>query len=420
MIGFPFDSHVTFESDGTPVYDRAITSAPLRKLIAKLLTDGILPNPSTNLQVEAGSGMNVVVNPGFAICAGGLKLEENQRTLAIQAADSNYDRIDTVVLRWNDNDSERICDLYIVEGIPAASPLRPELTRTESIWELGLADLFINKNSSAISNQRITDTRYESARCGIISAISEFDTTTLYQQVQADLAGFKASEQADFITWFNDIKGQLSEDAAGNLQKQIGTLESLKTEVKTNLVNALNWVVDKTFGVIAKLGSADISKIGDGTVTGAIVNNKEAIEDVTQSLTNKNRATTICRLNTTIYDNDSQDLYTEFTCEQNPNDFNLFTAIVSAAYMQTPVYIKEWYSETEDGINISASRTIPVDKHYYNYYYTMITWERNQTAPYKIKVRRAREFFITSTDGVSVEKIGFNGNLPIQCLQGIK
>ena len=288
MIGFAFDSHVTFESDGTPVYDRAITSAPLRKLIAKLLTDGVLPNPSTNLQVEAGRGMNVVVNPGFAICAGGLKLEENQRTLAIQAADSNYDRIDTVVLRWNDNDSERICDLYIVEGIPAASPLRPELTRTESIWELGLADLFVNKNSSAISNQRITDTRYETARCGIISAISEFDTTTLYQQVQADLAGFKASEQADFITWFDDIKGQLSEDAAGNLQKQIGTLESLKTEVKTNLVNALNWVVDKMSGVIAKLGSADISKIGDGTVTGAIVNNKEAIEDVSQSLTNIN------------------------------------------------------------------------------------------------------------------------------------
>ena len=91
--------------------------------------------------------MNVVVNPGFAICAGGLKLEENQRTLAIQAADSNYDRIDTVVLRWNDNDSERICDLYIVEGIPAASPLRPELTRTESIWELGLDRIyFVNKN----------------------------------------------------------------------------------------------------------------------------------------------------------------------------------------------------------------------------------------------------------------------------------
>ena len=37
-----------------------------------------------------------------------------------------------------------------------------------------------------------------------------------------------------------------------------------------------------------KIGTTDISGIGDGTVTGAIVNNKEAIEDVTQSLTNLN------------------------------------------------------------------------------------------------------------------------------------
>ena len=352
MIGFPFDSHVTFESDGTPVYDRAITSAPLRKLIAKLLTDGILPNPSTNLQVEAGSGMNVVVNPGFAICAGGLKLEENQRTLAIQAADSNYDRIDTVVLRWNDNDSERICDLYIVEGIPAASPLRPELTRTESIWELGLADVFVNKNSSAISNQRITDTRYETARCGIISAISEFDTTTLYQQVQSDLAGFKASEQADFITWFNDIKGQLSEDAAGNLQKQIGTLESLKTEVKTNLVNALNWVVDKTSGVIAKLGSADISKIGDGTVTGAIVNNKEAIEDVTQSLIPNYETTK------TVLSDNSKASYTKkyvvnkdswFACDhQSYNGYS-------------------WGNVFVNDIRVAGFRAMPIDEAHYAY-----------------------------------------------------
>lgn len=39
-----------------------------------------------------------------------------------------------------------------------------------------------------------------------------------------------------------------------------------------------------------KIGTTDISGIGDGTVTGAIVNNKEAIEDVTQSLTDKANA----------------------------------------------------------------------------------------------------------------------------------
>ena len=240
------------------------------------------------------------------------------------------------------------------------------------------------------------------------------------------------------------VSGEKTSVAFGKIAKAVSTLISHTTSKATNSVlghvklsDSTSSTSASTAGVAAtpkavkaaydlansnteKLGTTDISGIGDGTVTGAIVNNKEAIEDVSQSLTNKNIATVICRPKTTIYDNDSQDLYTEFTCEQNPNDFNLFTAIVSAAYMQTPVYIKEWYSETEDGINISASRTIPVDKHYYNYYYTMITWERNQTAPYKIKVRRAREFFITSTDGVSVHEIGFPGGLFIDALQGIK
>lgn len=196
------------------------------------MTDGVLPNPSTNMQVSAGTGMNVLVEPGFAICSGGMKLEESQRTLAIQAADVNYDRIDTVVLRWNDNDSERICDFYIVPGTPASSPIRPVLTRTESIWEIGLADLFITKNSTEISNQRITDTRHETERCGVISAISEFDTTSIYQQVQADLADFKAEEQTEFLAWFENVRNMLSEDAAGNLQLQIDEInEKLSGEV---------------------------------------------------------------------------------------------------------------------------------------------------------------------------------------------
>ena len=284
MIGYPFDSHVTFESDGTPVYDRAITSAPLRKLYKKLFSDGVMPNPSSNMQVSAGDGMNVIVSPGFAMCNGCLKLEEAQRTLAVQASSATYDRIDTVVLRLNDNDSDRICDFYILEGTPATSPVRPTLTRTESIWELGLADLFIAKNSTVISNQRITDTRYETARCGVVSSVSEFDTTTLYQQVQADLAGFKAEEQADFIAWFEEIKGQLSEDAAGNLQNQIGTLPSLVTEVKTSIVAAINWVAEKMSTLASKIGTSDISEIGDGTVTGAIASQKETLTQLTTDL----------------------------------------------------------------------------------------------------------------------------------------
>ena len=297
MIGFPFDSQVTYENDGTPVFDRAITSAPLRQLIKKMLSNGVLPNPSTNLQVQPGTGMNVIVNPGFAVIEGGLKYEETKRTLAVQASDSTYDRIDTVVLRWNDNINARICDLYVIQGIPASNPVRPELNRESSVYEIGLADLFIAANSSEISSARITDTRYESSRCGIISSIAEFDSDTIYDQVRADLAGFKTEEQAQFLSWFETIKGQLSEDAAGNLQVQIDNLKTADTKDNTvsfasndaenpssfenvellqsgekhySILRKISTMFKNVRRLISLMGNVDISTIGDGTVTGAI------------------------------------------------------------------------------------------------------------------------------------------------------
>ena len=284
MIGYPIDSHVTFNSQGAPTYDRAISSEPLRKLIKSLFSDGVLPNPSTNMQVQAGEGMSVIVNPGFAICNGCMKLEEKARTLVVQASSTSLDRIDTVILRLNNNEDVRSLDYYVLQGTPATNPVRPSLTQNDTIWEIGLADVFIASNTSVITNQRITDTRYETARCGIISSISEFDTTTLYNQVKADLDEFKDvseadftawttltkaafdnwmnTEKSDFDAWFDTIKSQLSGDVAANLQAQIGSLPALETQDKSDLVSAINELTTK----LAKLNS-------DGTLDFSNVNN---------------------------------------------------------------------------------------------------------------------------------------------------
>lgn len=240
MIGYPLDSHVTYKADGTPVWDRAVSSAPYRKLINNLFSDGVLPNPSTNLQVSEGEGMQIKLSAGFAICNGCQKLQEADVILQVPIASVVYDRIDTVVLRLNDNDDVRECEFYVVSGAPAETPSRPVLTRTDSIWELGIADILVRANATQISNANITDTRYDAERCGIISSISQFDTTTLYQQIQADLTEFKTITQADILNWYNSMKGQLSEDAGGNLQLQIGVLSNLQTNAKDSLVEALN------------------------------------------------------------------------------------------------------------------------------------------------------------------------------------
>lgn len=239
MVGFPFDSEISFDDvTSIPVYDRAVSSQPLRKLIRDLFTTGVMPNPSTNLQVSAGlDGMTIQVQTGFAVVDGGLCQETEIRTLEVTAADNTYDRIDTVVLRWNENVDARTADLYVIQGTPSANPVRPELQRDNSIYEIGLADVFITKRVATITNDKITDTRYEAERCGVVSSVSEWDTTTIYQQVQADLAEFKTGEESDFATWstaqqaafedwFETIRGILDEDVAGHLQLEIDGLRA--------------------------------------------------------------------------------------------------------------------------------------------------------------------------------------------------
>lgn len=229
MLSFPFDSRV--EVVENPIthepetqFDRAVSSQPMRHLISHLFTSGIMPDISSNYLVSAGTdGMTVVVHSGFAVLEGGLALETEDRTLEITAADTSLDRIDTVVLRWNENVDVRTCDLYIKAGTPASSPVRPELQRDNSIYEIGLADVFITRSTVTITNEKITDTRYETARCGVVSSISEFDTTFIYQQVQSDLANFKNEEQAEFIEWFNSVQDILDENVAAHIMNLLTT-----------------------------------------------------------------------------------------------------------------------------------------------------------------------------------------------------
>lgn len=236
MIGYPLDSHVSYKADGTPILDRAISSAPLRELYKKLFSDGVLPNPSTNLQVTAGTGMQVKVFAGFALCNGCMKLQETDALVNIGASNAVNDRIDTIVLRLDDNDDVRSCELRVLTGTPAETPTAPALTRSGSIWELGLANVLIKANSTQVSNANITDTRYDSDRCGIISSISEFDTTTLYQQIQADLEEFQEVSQAEFEAWFANIQNQLDGDVAANLQNQINAIGTEATNADIDAI----------------------------------------------------------------------------------------------------------------------------------------------------------------------------------------
>ena len=284
---YPLDSIVNYDGNGVPSFDRAVSSMVLRNLIHGLFTDGILmPENSTAMQVVENSNMTVKVNAGFCIIQGAMRTFAD-KTLSVTAAHTTLDRIDTVVARLNLNQDVRDILLYVVAGTPAENPTRPTLTRTDSVYELGLADLFISAGTTTIPQARITDTRLDTARCGVVSSVSEFDTSAFYDQIQSDLAHFKNVNEADFATWssgqksafetwFATIKDILDSDTAGHLQLEIDTLQSglsaLETDVQ-NDVSAINTRLGKELTSTLTAGQTTIAFTDSAITTNTIVDN---------------------------------------------------------------------------------------------------------------------------------------------------
>lgn len=173
MKYFPFDSNITgYDNEGYPIYDRPADSSLLRGVISQFVSTGIFPIANC-FKVEASEGMLITVKPGSAVINGVTAMEETTRTLTVQSSDTTYDRIDTVVLRYNNDISVRSIDLYVLEGTPAATPTPPTLTRQTDYYELGLANLYIPVNSAVISDERITDTRTDEERCGYAKGLTQ-------------------------------------------------------------------------------------------------------------------------------------------------------------------------------------------------------------------------------------------------------
>lgn len=197
MRSFPWDSvAVSIGEDGYPVYDRVYQASDLREVYETFFSNGVfMPEGEPSFAVSPGEDMAVTVDPGKCHIQGAVGYEPEKRTLALTASSNQYDRIDTVVLRWDSSIDARSIDLYVLAGAPSENPVRPTLTRSETVWELGLCDVFVPKNSLSVTADRITDTRLDNERCGVVEPFDRVDTTSFYSQLQAAVS--RAVELAD-------------------------------------------------------------------------------------------------------------------------------------------------------------------------------------------------------------------------------
>lgn len=181
-------------SGGT--YDRVYNAEDITSYLDMLVGDGVFPNPSTNLQVSASSGMNVVVGAGSGWINGHKLVNTAALVLPVAAADVLLNRIDSVVF-YVDYD-ERQMGIEVKTGTIASNPVAPALVQTDDRYELQLATIQVNKQITAITVAMITDTRMDSSVCGYVQGlIQQIDTSTLWQQ-----------QQQMFNDWFNSVKDQ--------------------------------------------------------------------------------------------------------------------------------------------------------------------------------------------------------------------
>lgn len=255
-----FDSEITgVDENGMPIFDRAETSDLFRMLFANLVSNGVLATPGDCFQVVAGAGMTVRIRPGFAMIKGAFAYDADEATVTLAAANANLPRVDRVVLRCNYHD--RCCEIIVKTGTPSTVPVAPELLQPKNgdYYELGLALITVAANQSAITQSSITDTRADSSVCGLITQlIDHIDTSEFMQQLTTWQEEYSAEQQAAFTVWFNEMKDQLSEDAAGNLQLEIDNL-SQSAEAHEESIGQINEII----------GDADMGTTAT-TVTGAI------------------------------------------------------------------------------------------------------------------------------------------------------
>ena len=207
-----FNSTITgYDEQGQPIFDRAEDASFFAKYFSQFVGNGVFALPADGLMVQAKEGMNLTVKAGTCFINGYMGWLEQDQQLSVAASSETFGRIDRVVVRYDA--VQRGIDLYILQGTPAETPAPPSITQHAQgdIYELALADIMVNRNASALRQADITDLRLNEAVCGVVASPVE--------HLETGAANAQLTDA--FNQWFEGIKGQLSTDAAGNLQNQI-------------------------------------------------------------------------------------------------------------------------------------------------------------------------------------------------------
>lgn len=198
--------------------DRKYNALQMSSIFDGIIEDGVYMTIGDALAVKQSSGMTVTIGEGRAWFDHTWTLNDSLYPITLDASDVLLSRIDAIVLEVNANTTTRANSFKIVKGAPASNPVRPTLVKSELLNQHPLAYISVPKGATSISQSNITNA-VGTSECPFVTGVLEgMNIDNLVAQWGAQWAEWISSNTSEFESWFQEMKDQLSTDAAGNLQ----------------------------------------------------------------------------------------------------------------------------------------------------------------------------------------------------------
>ena len=216
--------------------DRLYNADQMSKLFEGLITDGVYESVANKLAVQPNSGMTIQIATGRGWFDKRWVNNDSEYTLTVADSDVILSRYVAVVIKVDSTDSVRDAVPYLKYGEFATDPVKPTMTRTETLKEYCLAYIYVGAGVTEIKASAIEDTRADEALCGWVTGlITQLNTATLFAQYDAIFNEFMTAETTGFNEWFENLQVQLDSEIETRLTNALPT--SL-----TVTLSASNWV----------------------------------------------------------------------------------------------------------------------------------------------------------------------------------
>jgi hypothetical protein len=196
--------------------DRLYDADDFMRFFAAFLKTGVVMSYKGGLRVRsAQDGMNIQVGSGSSVIEGRSYLNDADIGIQVNVASSIQDRVDSIVLRMDKN--ARTTQLFYKPGDTTVA-------RNDTTYELQLAKISVKTNATQITDADITDMRSDFTVCGWSTPFDNINVDGIVDQYK------EIFEQKDleFQAWFKNLKKQLDDNQASNLQNQIDNLGNEK------------------------------------------------------------------------------------------------------------------------------------------------------------------------------------------------